>query len=112
MNPRPQGFEYTLVHVRSRRIPGDWVRGFGRDLFLTFYRSPYRGRPRENQPWWLTISGYQDDLPSDRLHGFLGRESDCVVVRKCTSRLMRRSRSRQHADIFSVPTSKPIAPSW
>ena len=25
----------TFVHVRSRRIPGDWVRGFGRDLSLT-----------------------------------------------------------------------------
>ena len=33
-NPGPQGFQLTFVHVRSRRIPGDWVRGFGRDLSL------------------------------------------------------------------------------
>lgn len=41
---------------------------------------------------------------------FLGRESECIVVRTYTSRLMRRSRSRQHASTLSVPASKPIAP--
>ncbi len=50
LNPRPRGFECIFIHVRSRRIPGDWVRGFGHDLSLTFSRSRYRGRPREIQP--------------------------------------------------------------
>lgn len=33
-NPGPQGLQFTFVHVRSRRIPVDWVREFGHDLFL------------------------------------------------------------------------------
>lgn len=39
-----------------------------------------------------------------------GGSSECVVVRKCTSRLIGRSRSRQHADLTFLPTSKPIRP--
>lgn len=31
-NPGPQGIQPAFIHVRSRRIPCDWVRGFGRDL--------------------------------------------------------------------------------
>ncbi len=49
-NPGPQGLEFTFVHVRSRRIPCDWVRGFGHDLSLTFSRPRYRGHPRAIQP--------------------------------------------------------------
>jgi hypothetical protein len=30
----PQGLQFTFVHVRSRRIPCDWVREFGHDLSL------------------------------------------------------------------------------
>src|SRR5262245_58309503 len=55
-------------------------------------------------------SGYQDDLSVGQLYGFLGSESERVVVRTYDVPLGRRSRSRQHADEPSVPTSKPIAP--
>ena len=34
-NPGPRGIRSTLVHVRSRCIPNDWVRGFGHDLSST-----------------------------------------------------------------------------
>lgn len=110
LNPRPRGIKYIFVHVRSRRVPGDWVRGFGRDLSLTFSRSPYRGRPREIQPWWLTTSGYQDDLPVSRLPRFFRPRERLRCRSQMDVPLGRRSRSRQHADALSVPTSKPIAP--
>ena len=55
-------------------------------------------------------AGYQDDLSVGQLYSFLGCESECIVVRTYDVPLGRRSRSRQHADTPSVPTSKPIAP--
>jgi hypothetical protein len=80
LNPGPQGIQKTFVHVRSRRIRSGSVRGFGHDLapeFLTGTPSGATCRPA----LVMTPFRYQDDLTVGRLHGFLGRESDCVVVR-------------------------------
>lgn len=80
MNPGPQGVQKTFVHVRSRRIRDGSVRRFGYDLapeFLTGTPSGATCRPA----LVMTPFRYQDDLTVGRLHGFLGRESDCVVVR-------------------------------
>src|SRR5262245_4249579 len=74
-------------------------------ISTTLSRAPSRG-----PALWSTPAGYQDDLSLGRLYGFLGRESERVVVRTYDVPLGRRSRSRQHADEPFVPTSKPIAP--
>src|SRR5690606_1237369 len=45
-NPGPQGIRTTLVHVRSRRVPVGWVRGFGHDLAPVFLTTAARGALR------------------------------------------------------------------
>lgn len=37
-NSGPRGIQSTLVHVRSRYVPADWVRAFGRDLVFAVSR--------------------------------------------------------------------------
>jgi hypothetical protein len=80
-NPGPRGFQLTLVHVRSCDVPRNWVRGFGRDLASTVSRQRYQRRSCAAQPWCRARRLRR--LPYRRTaQRFLGRESDCVVVRK------------------------------
>jgi hypothetical protein len=58
----------------------------------------------------MTPFRYQDYLAVGRLSGFLGRESDYVVVRSWYVPLSKVGQAPPHADLPSVPTSKPIAP--
>ena len=80
-NPGPQGIRSTLVHVRSRSHPRS--AGFvdsANDLVSVHFGSA-PGDPSRRLALVLTPFRYQGYLPVGRLHGFLGRESECVVVR-------------------------------
>jgi len=104
LNPGPQGIEITFIHVRSRWLPPPaGVRGFGHDLAPVVSQWP---NPRHARP----PSFSADALPLPKLsyggrHSsvFSGCESDCVVVRNYTARLMKRDGSRYTQIILQSP---------
>lgn len=55
-NPSPKKSTLFFIHVRSRRIPCDWVRGFSHDLALMSISVFVPVSPHLTQPWWLTVS--------------------------------------------------------
>ena len=111
-NPRPRGFKCTFVHARSRCVPSDWARGFGRDLSLAISVTLSRASSRDPA---LVID-------ARRLPGRSGHWTLRAVIRpraqecRCrshlwTSRLIRRSRSR-HAQMHSPSPRRSRSPPW
>jgi hypothetical protein len=82
-NPGPRGINCNFVHVRSRCVPSDWVRRFGRDLSLAISAALSRA-PSRDPALVMTPSGYQDDLASGRCSAVIKpREQRC----RCRSHL-------------------------
>src|SRR5262249_51903945 len=48
----------------------------------------YRGHPHAIQPWWLTPSGYEDDLSFRRLSGYQAARASALSFALVTSRLV------------------------
>lgn len=86
-NPGPRGFQCTFVHVRSRCVPTDWVRGFGRDLAQTVVFRAIESPLARRSPSGYTL-GVPGRSPLRMAQRFSGRESECIIVRTYTSRLM------------------------
>jgi len=58
LNPGPRGIRSILIHVRSRRYPGDGVCGFGRNLASVCVDRATRKRPCAALPWWWRPARY------------------------------------------------------
>src|SRR5262249_49800790 len=59
----PQGVQLSLIHVRSRRIPCDWVRGFGRDLSLANLDRTIEGALARSSPGGGRLRGTRTPSP-------------------------------------------------
>jgi hypothetical protein len=80
-NPGPRGVRAAFVHVCSRSEPPDGFCGFGHNLASRVFSPRCPVGTTAGPALVIAPFRYQDDLAVGRLRGFLGRESECVIVR-------------------------------
>lgn len=104
----------TLIHVRDRSIPCNWVAEFGRRLALCKSRSvePF-ARSADPALWFMPGCRYQDDLPAGQLRPpYAGGREQRLRYRSqlFTSRLIRTGREPPTRECRILPLSKPCRP--